>query len=57
MDFVGVFERKTLNAALLLSGAVKTAPEYINYSQSSIQDKCKQFNSYLDKIMCCWKLF
>lgn len=49
MDFVGVFERKTQNTALFLSDIVKTVSEYINNSQSSIQDKCSQFNSYLDK--------
>lgn len=49
MDFVGAFERKTQNAAIFLSGTVKTVSEYINNSQSSIQDKYSQFNSYLDK--------
>lgn len=49
MDIVGVFERKTQNVAFFLSGTVKTASEYINNSQSSIQDNCSRFNSYLVK--------
>lgn len=52
MDFVGVFDRKTLNAALLLSGTVKTVAKYINNFTSSIQDNYRQFNSYLDKTSC-----
>lgn len=46
MDLVGVSERKTQNAAPFLSGTLKTVSEYINNSQSSIQDKGSQFNSY-----------